>query len=64
MLLCLIVERNRREYDLDVVPIFVLMDKGFYGEKLFKTSEWLKIGNLFAGKLYRNVIDAANVATD
>ena len=57
------IEKIRREYRKDI-PIIVRMDAGFYDHELFETFEFLKIGYLCGGKLYRNVLDAATDAGD
>lgn len=58
-----IVNKIRRKYR-DNVPIIVRMDAAFFDEKLFETCERLNIGYLCGGKLYANVRQAAEEATN
>lgn len=58
-----IVNKIRRKYR-DDVPIMVRMDAAFFDQKLFETCERLNIGYLCGGKLYDNVRQAAEEATD
>ena len=62
-MLVYIVEKIRKEYRPDV-PIIVRMDAGFYDHELFEIMEYLKIGYYCGGKHYKNVMNAAGLATD